>query len=159
MELFTVVHAFAILFTVLSALMVIVILGLHFWEDRRLRREAVFRHATEPLVKAFLAGSTRQEEAIEALEKDSSAALSLLLDLSEAAGLEEIEPLRNLFSSLPCLRQMLEGLKHGNEANRLQNAQRLGYTRDESAIPDLMKALDDTSPSVRLASAQSLALL
>jgi HEAT repeat protein len=159
MELFTIVHAFAILFTILSALLVAVILGLHLWKDIRLGREAGFRHATEPMVKAFLAGSARHTEVVAALKKNPSTALHLLLDLSEAAGPKEIEPLRNLFRSFPCLPQMLAGLKHRHEATRLQNAQRLGYFRDESAIADLMKTLDDESPAVRLAAAQSLALL
>jgi len=159
MELFDVVHAYATLFTVLSALLVAVILGRHFRDDVHLCREADFRQTTEPVIKNYLSGSVRLKEAVTALKKNPPLALTLLLDFSEAATSQEIAPLRALGKSMGYLQPMLAGLTHGNEADRLQNAQRLGYLRDESAVPELMKALDDPSPDVRLAAAQSLALL
>jgi|GEM_PF-1688361 len=159
MELFSIVHALALLFTILSALLVAVILGVHLREDLRLRQVAAFRRIAEPLVKNYLAGNAPLTEATAELKKEPRLALSLLLELSEAAGPKELKPLRDLGQSMSYLASMRAGLQHGDEAVRLQNAHGLGYLRDESAIPDLMKALEDKSPKVRLTAAQSLALL
>jgi len=159
MELLPLVHALAILFTVLSALLITVILGVHFRENLRLRNEATFRHAAEPLVKKYLAGSTPLPEVAAALQQAPVAALTLFLDLSESATPRDIGLLRDMGKKLSYLQPMLQKLKHGNATDRLQNAQRLGYLRDQSAVPDLMQALEDEFPDVRLAAAQSLALL
>jgi len=159
MELFSIVHALALLFTTLSVLLVAVILGVHLREDFRLRHVIVFRRIAEPLVKKYLAGNAPLTEATAELKKEPRLALSLFLDLSEAAGPKEIKPLRDLGKSLSYLPALRAGLQRGDEAARLQKAHCLGYLRDEAAIPDLMKALEDKSPKVRLTAAQSLALL
>ena len=67
--------------------------------------------------------------------------------------------LQAMFGSFPFKQQMLAGLKNRSWATRLQNAQLLGYLRDESTIPDLVEVLNDEALDVRLAAAQSLARL
>ena len=159
MDLFDIFLPLAVVFTVLSILLIVVILGLHGWEDLRICRETDFRKTAAPVVKNCLVGSARLEEAVAVLKKNPPAALQLLLEQSEALGPGETERLRALFRSFPFKRQMLAGLKNRSRDTRLQNAQLLGYLRDESAIPDLLEALNDEAPDVRLAAAQSLATL
>lgn len=159
MELFHVVFDLAIVLTVLSALLIAVILGVHWREDIRIGREANFRSATVPVVENYLAGSARLEEAVAALKKNPSLAFQLLIERSETPGPGETERLRSLFKAFPFAKQAIAELRSPRWDIRLQNAQTLGYMRDESAIPELLKALEDEVPEVRLAAAQSLALL
>jgi len=159
MGLFDIFFPLAVVFTVLSILLIFVILGLRLWGDLRIRREADFRKIATPVVKNCLAGSVRLEEAVAVLKKNPPIALQLLLEQSEALEPGKIECLQAMFRSFPYKEQMLAGLKSHSRDIRLQNAQLLGYLRDESAIPDLLKALNDEAPDVRLAAAQSLTKL
>lgn len=149
----------AALFTILSAILVIVILALHFIKRRRvLHREAFAAEAT-PIVKGYFAGKTSLEEAVDFLKRDTSDSLGLLIRISEGATPEESPRLKALLAAFPFQQKEIAALKSKRVPVRLKNAQILGYLRDPAAIPHLLTALDDDVLSVRLAAAQSLALL
>jgi HEAT repeat protein len=147
------------LFTILSALLIIVILVLHFIKRRGvLRREAFAAEAT-PIVKGYFAGKISLEVAVDFLKRDSSDSLGLLIRISEGANPEESPRLKALLAAFPFEQKEIAALKSKRVPVRLKNAQVLGYLRDPAAIPHLLNALDDEVFSVRLAAAQSLALL
>jgi HEAT repeat protein len=159
MNVITLALHISTLFTILSVILILAIIGLHFAVRRRsLRRDAFLADAL-PVVKSYLAGSTTLAEVVEHLRKDRSDALGLLIRLSETATPEETRQLQAILSAFPFVQNELAALKSRRVAVRLKNAQILGYLRDPSAIPPLLDALEDDAFSVRIAAAQSLARL
>lgn len=149
----------AVVFTVISALMICWIVGLHARKNNLVRREVQFRKKAAPLVKSYLAGQTPLEEVVALLKTNPPVALQKMIERAEKPTPAEWQPLKLLIKALPFGRQMVAGLGSRSRYTRIQSAQYLGYLRDESAIPALIKTLDDRVPAVRLAAAQSLARL
>jgi HEAT repeat protein len=149
----------AALFTILSVVLVVVILALHFIKRRRAGRREAFAAEATPIVKGYFAGKVSLEEAVDFLKRDRSDSLGLLIRISEGATPEESPRLKALLAAFPFEQKEIAALKSKRVPIRLKNAQILGYLRDPAAIPHLLTALDDEVLSVRLAAAQSLALL
>lgn len=159
MDLFFAVPALSIGFTTLGILLLILILGVHYRVECRRRQEAGFRNTTSPFVERYLAGSARLDEALAVLKTNPSAARAFLLDHPELSSPGKTERLQTLFRNLPCQEDLSVGLEDNDPDIRAQNAQQLGYLGDETAIPGLVRALDDEAAHVRMAAAHSLALL
>lgn len=149
----------AIVFSVLSAGVLAIIIGVRWEAQQKARRAENFRRTAEPLVTSFLARRADAAAAAAALAKDPDEACALLMDLSERLGPEDSERLRPLASALPMVREAPAGLKSGRWESRLQAAERLGYFGGPDAGPMLLEALADEMLPVRLAAARGLAAL
>jgi hypothetical protein len=159
MPLSDIVLPLAVVFTVLSGLLMVLILGLHLRENIRIRRTTDFYKTAEPVLQKYLMGAIPLAKAVTALKAKPQDALQLLIKHSEVQKTAEAERLQEIFKSFPFTQQMLTGLQSKNWDTRMANAQFLGYFRDAAAIPPLLKALSDEDMDVRLAVAQSLAKL
>ena len=159
MNLLTIVLYGSVVLSILSIFLVLIIIGVRLFADRHARRDAEFRHAAEPAVKRYLAGSTPVEKAVGRLKKDPANALNLLVEFSEDLEPGERERLHALFAAFPFAQQELAALKNRRWDIRHRAAEILGYLGDKSAIPGLLDALKDEILAVRLAAAQSLAYL
>src|SRR5579864_2191347 len=82
MNLLNAAVAISCVLTTLSVLLLMTILGIHQFENRRIRRDAEFRERADPLVKAFLAGTASETGTVAELRKDPEATLNLLMELS-----------------------------------------------------------------------------
>jgi len=145
--------------TALSTLLIVIVIVLHALTDRHARHDAEFHARAEPVVRSYLKGLGRFEDAVAMLRDNPSDALKLLVEISEELGTHGSERLHALFAAFPFVAQELAGLKSRNREVRLRSAQLLGYLGDEEAVPGLLEALQDESLAVRLEAARSLAWL
>ena len=158
-NLLTAAAATSFVLTALSVLLLLIILGIHQFENRRIRRGAEFRERADPLVKAFLAGTASETETVAELRKDPEATLNLLMELSPDLETATRSRLRPLIVAFPFVQRELAALKSWRWEARIRGAARLGYLGDTSVLQSLMVALQDDVLAVRFAAARSIVAL
>lgn len=159
MNLLDVMAVISVVLTVLVGFLALTVVALHSLTDRHARRNAEFHERAEPVVRSYLGGLGRLQDAVEILRESPSDALKLLVEISEELGTHENPRLHAVFAAFPFVAQELAGLKSRNREVRLRSAQMLGYLGDEAAVPGLLEVLQDDSLAVRLEAARSLARL
>jgi HEAT repeat protein len=157
--LLNVAAATSFVLTALSVLLLLIILGIHQFENRRIRRDATFRKSADPLVKAFLAGTASETETVAELRKDPEATLNLLMHLTPDLETATRGRLRPLIMAFPFVERELAALKSWRWEARIRGAARLGYIGDTSTLQSLLVALRDDVLAVRFAAARSLVAL
>jgi HEAT repeat protein len=145
--------------TVLTVLLLLTILGIHQFENRRIRRDATFQKSADPLVRAFLAGAASETETVAELRKDPEATLNLLMQLSPDLETATRSRLRPLIVAFPFVQRELAALKSWRWEARMRGAARLGYLGDTSVLQSLLVALQDDVLAVRFAAARSIVAL
>jgi HEAT repeat protein len=159
MNLLNAAAATSFVLTALSVLLLLIILGIHQFENRRIRRDAEFRERADPLLKAFLAGTASETATVAELRKDPEATLNLLMELSPDLETATRARLRPLIMAFPFVQRELAALKSWRWQERIRAAARLGYLGDTSARQSLLVALRDDVLAVRFAAARSLVAL
>ena len=159
MNLLTIAFISAVILTLLSIVMILAIIGLRLFTDRRLDHDAEFRKRGLLVLKAFLADKASIEVASTILRKNSDGALALMTEISEKLDQTAQKKLNILIATLPLEKRALSELTSKRWEKRLHAAERLGYIAEDSALPQLMMALRDPAISVRYAAARSLVRL
>lgn len=147
----------AIVLGLLCLAQIAIIIAVRWRADYDQRLTAEFRRRTAPEVTAYLKSRSGLRLVVEALQRDPTRALDLLMEMSASLEPDERLPLRSLFATLPLRSRELEALKSRQWSRRLLAAERLGYLGDGVAVPALLDALHDPVLDVRFAAARSLA--
>jgi len=147
----------AIIFAVLSLVLLGVIVAIRWQAERAEHRTGAFRRRTEPIIADYLERNGELARVVEALQGDPARALDLLMEIS--AGLEPAArgPLAALFAALPLQARETGALHSRRWPRRMKAAERLGYLGDGGAVNALLEVLRDPVLEVRFAAARSLA--
>jgi HEAT repeat protein len=125
---------------------------------RRQKHTSTFDQAIGPIVKSYLEGHTTVETVIEAMQKEPSEALSLLMKHSLKMEPTMRSRLQPLFAGLLLVDAEIAALESHNVKRRLLASERLGHLNEsETSTKALLNALDDEIPAIRLSAARSLA--
>ena len=145
--------------TAMSALVLAAIVMVRLRGQVQAKKADAFRRAVEPLVTAYLAKREDHENVVDALQRDPTNAMPLLMEIADRLDPQERLALHPLFVSLPQLTKETTALQSHHWEHRLQAAERLGYLGDDLCAPALLDALQDPVLAVRYAAARSLAIL
>ncbi len=105
----------------------------------------------------FFGGVIDKPTVIRDLEKDRTVALGVLIDYASQLPRDDRLKLKPLFEHFRYAEYEMSALCSSQWAVRARAASHLGYMNHETAIPPLVRALDDEILDVRLAAARALA--
>lgn len=159
MNLLHIVFDCSLILTAASAFLLGWIVILRFRTDRRENIQRDFEQSADALLLGYLAGETPLDDALVRLRTNPKGAARLLARHWNELGSENRDRLHPIYASFPFLKEELSAIESSDWAVRLRAAERLACTGDQSAVPALLKALDDEVLSVRFAAARSLCIL
>lgn len=142
---------------VLSVILLLVITVVHWQTDRHQKHTATFDQSIHPIIVSYLDGHTTEQAAIEAMRKDPTNALCLLIHLFQKLEPNKRPRLQPLFAALIVIDDEISALESHNVKRRLLATERLGYLKTETSAMALLQSLDDEIPAIRLSAARSLA--
>ncbi len=107
-------------------------------------------------IQRFLSGEITMNGVATSLQQDRNVALGALVSSAPGISRERYPRLRLLIEHLHLNDLELASLRHRNWTKRAHAATRLGILRYQSAVPELVHALNDVMLDVRLAAAHAL---